>query len=72
MPAPPAPAAPPARRPHPALIGGGVLVVALGFGLPRLLSDPVGPAAAATPPTDPAATPAGPGIGAALARLAAG
>ena len=50
-----------ARRPHPALIGGGVLVVALGFGVPRLL----------TPAADPAAAPAGPGVGAALLKMTA-
>jgi flagellar protein FliO/FliZ len=55
-----------ARRPHPALIGGGVLVVALGFGLPRLLTDAPGPAAA-----DPAAAPAGPGVGTALLKMSA-
>jgi flagellar protein FliO/FliZ len=61
----PATPAPKARRPHPALIGGGVLVVALGFGLPRLFTDAPSPAA-----SDPAAAPAGPGVGIALLKMA--
>ncbi|MBN9518849.1 flagellar biosynthetic protein FliO [bacterium] len=65
MPATPAPA-PPVWRPHPALIGGGVLVVALGFGLPRLFADSPGPAAA-----EPAAAPGGPGVGTALLKMGA-
>lgn len=51
----------PSRRPLPALVGGGVLVVALGFGLPRLLTDT----------RDPGAAPAGPGVGTALLKMGA-
>lgn len=58
----PAPPAAPARRLPPALVGAAVLAVALGVGLPRFLADA---------PADPAATPAGPGVGTALAKLAA-
>ncbi len=70
MPATPAPA-PPARRPHPALIGGGVLVVALGFGLPRLFTDSPGPAAADAVPAGPGAAPAGSSASAALLKMGA-
>lgn len=55
---------PPTRRPSPALIGVGVLVVALGLGVPRLLSEPTAAPAAASP--------AGPGLTASLARMACG
>lgn len=67
-------------RVPPVLIGGGILVVALGFGLPRLLlgsgEGPVRPESAPSAPALPAvvkpaiATPSeGPGLGVAIARL---
>ncbi|MDB5312214.1 MAG: hypothetical protein JWO38_6416 [Gemmataceae bacterium] len=75
MASPPDSPPPAARRPAAALIGVGVLVVALGFGLPRLapdvLPDPK-PAASEPAPVAPAApVPVdGPGVGVSLARLA--
>ena len=63
------PTAPATRRPSPYLIGAGVVVIILGFGLPQFLSDaPAAPAASAD--GTPAPTPAN--LGVALLRLAAG
>ncbi|QJW94405.1 flagellar biosynthetic protein FliO [Frigoriglobus tundricola] len=74
----------PAKRRSPALIGGGVLVVALGFGLPLLVTpgsapDPVArEAAGAREPAGPLAPPApmpapdATGIGASLLKLVVG
>lgn len=63
-----APAPRPPRRVPPLLIGAGVLVVAAGFGLPRLV---VGAAPDTDPPSATAPTASeGPGLGWALARFA--
>lgn len=74
MPA-PNPAKPP-LRPPPVLIGVGVLMVAVGFALPRLAPEPHGPAGPAapapsrSPDTALPTTVEGPGLGAAVGRLA--
>lgn len=75
MDASPTPNRPTGPKPSPLLIGGGILVIALGFGLPRLFTgsstDSVSPppASAAAPGT--AIAPAeGPSLGMALGRLA--
>jgi flagellar protein FliO/FliZ len=67
----PDPAPPATRRPSPYLVGAGILVIVLGFGLPQLLTD--APASASQPPS--AETPSAPApanLGVALLRLAAG
>jgi flagellar protein FliO/FliZ len=73
----PTPPAPKSPRAAPALIGAGVLVIALGFGLPRLLpgADPVPePREPTTKQTVPAPIqpPNTAGLGAALLKLAVG
>lgn len=69
MPTPAQPTRPASFRPSPLLIGVGILVIGIGFGLPYLApSTPTNPPEA----TKPAATPSGgdgPGLGMALARL---
>lgn len=81
MTSPPDPTRPPVRRVPPILIGAGILVVTIGFGLPRLLPEPdpdqgrtsrsESPVAAAKPGhPGPVAPVDGPGLGVALARLA--
>lgn len=66
-----APAPRPPLKVPPRLLAAGVLVVAVGFGLPRLLTTPAAPAKPEpTPAASPALPPDGPGLGAALARLA--
>jgi len=81
MATPPAAPRPPGPRVPPALIGVGVLLAALGFGLPRLTPDAAPTVAAVEPAPQPAAatkpalpTPIapvdGPALGASLARLA--
>jgi len=74
----------PTKRLSPALIGGGVLVVALGFGLPMIASpgpapdlgsrEPVGPRepAGSLGPPAPMQAPDATGIGASLLKLAVG
>ncbi|MBX9578678.1 MAG: flagellar biosynthetic protein FliO [Gemmataceae bacterium] len=64
-----APAPPPIRRVPPLLVGAGLLVIAGGFGLPRLLSDPVPAAVTAADAGKPAPPADGPGLGAALGRM---
>jgi hypothetical protein len=64
-----APAPPPVRRVPPLLVGAGLLVIAAGFGLPRLLPDPAPAAAVAADPGTPAPPPDGPGLGASLGRM---
>ncbi|MBX9628679.1 MAG: flagellar biosynthetic protein FliO [Gemmataceae bacterium] len=65
------PAPPPARRVPPLLVGAGLLVIAGGFGLPRVLPEPA-PATPADPASKAAPAPPadGPGLGASLGRLA--
>lgn len=71
----PNPANPP-FRPPPVLIGIGVLMVAVGFALPRLAPEPTSPAVPAastltrSPDTALPTTVEGPGLGAAVGRLA--